>query len=409
MPQPSEALGLYIQRLKAWNRPEPPPLALLHRWERELKLRDADIRTVHQLALTHRRRGLDLLREGKPEFLAELREAVQLEPSDPDFLRGILKELSLYEFGGEDWERLLTHLFTRYLALVPDQASARAELERLFPRFRFRKPERQKAVLAITAGIALGLLLGGGGLTVVWFMVRGGSPPPQPALGSPPSVDWSGLELANLTVLERDFRSLSLGEEPWIVVRGRIAATGNGFSELALTLTLAATGDEDVRRLPFVLASPFQGPLREGESLPFLWAAPTPTDRPQTLAVVRVDRSTALLRPTEVPVEVPLDSGLMARIWPILQETAMGLLFAAVDVSIRNTTARPVRFLVLRGRWMASERELWAEERIVLRALDVPLRTGQVQPVRFRLQLPLDQVPEGDLTFRPEVVREERE
>jgi hypothetical protein len=407
MPESLDALGQYLQRLRSWKRVEPPPLALLHRWERELKLKDSDIRAVHQLALTHRRRAFDLLQEGRPEFLAELREALLLEPSDLTFLRHILIELSRHEYGGENWNTLLNQLFTRYILLSPNQEEAKSEVERLFPRFKFRK-KSHRTVYAIIAGMVLAFLIGGGGLTIAWFVIRGGGPALPVTQVRSPVVDWSGLNVEGLRVLNNSFQQITLGEDSWLVVRGRMVAEA-GFSELLLGLAVASSNEEELRRFQQVLVSSFTGPLRAGQSLPFRWVLPMAPDAPLVQSTVRVERSAPLIEPLPAIVkEFPIGQALTLASYPIQVERAHGVILALQDVHVRNTHSQPLRLLTLKLIWKVANTEVWQEIKQIIQPLDTPLEGGLSQPVRFRLNVPQQWVPEGDLQTEWEVLEEER-
>lgn len=403
-----DGLGEYLQRLRSWRRADAPPLALLHRWEKELGLKDADIRAVHRLALTHRRRAFDLLKEGKPEFLAELREAIQLEPSDVDFIRGIIIELSRYEYGGENWESLLNRLFTRYLFLSPNRQQAASELERLFPRFKFRTKKRRQA-LAIAAGILLGFLIGAGGLTIVWFALRGASVAPTVATAPPPTVDWSALSGSDPKLINPEFRRLNLGEDSWLVVRGRLAAEEVGLSELVLSLAVVTPYEEELRRFSQTLVSPFTPPLLPGQSLPFRWVIPLPPDVASAQSTVRIEKRSPLTQAVPPsPPEFPAGRALSLGPWPLRLQRTAGLVLGLQDLTVRNTDPKPLRILSLAVRWMADDQEFWSEEKTVLQALDTPLGPGQSQTVRFRLNVPASLVPEGTIRTTWEVIEEER-
>ncbi len=408
MAQSLDGLGEYLQRLRSWKRADPPPLALLHRWEKELGLKDADIRAVHRLALTHRHRAFELLKEGKPEFLAELREALQLEPVDGDFLRSIIVELARHEYGGENWEALLNRLFTRYLYLSPQRDEAAAELERLFPRFRFREKKHRHA-LAIAAGIALGFLIGGGGLTIAWFTLRGSAPPPPAASGLPPTVDWSALGGPGLKLDNPEFRRLTLGEDAWLVVRGRLVAEEPGLSELVLSLAVVSPNEDEVRRHHQTLVSPFTPPLLPGQSLPFRWVVSLVPEASSVQSTVRIEKRVPLaVAPPRPPPEFPAGRALSLAPWPLRLQRADGLVLGQADLSVRNTDQRPLRILTLGLRWKAAEQVFWSEEKTVLQAMDTPLGPGQVQTVRFRLNVPESLVPEGDIDTEWAVLEEER-
>lgn len=408
MAESLDGLGQYLHRLRSWRSVEPPPLALLHRWEKELGLKDADIRAVHQLALTHRRRGLDLLKEGKPEFVAELREALALEPSDASFLRHIIVELSRHEYGGENWNALLNRLFTRYVHLSPDPEAARVEIERLFPRFKFRKKETRTA-LAIAAGIAIAFLIGGGGLTIAWFALRGGGTPPPTAAARPPTVDWSGLQGGGLSLEDASFRQIPLGEDAFLVVRGRLTAREAPITELVIGLVAAIPGEDSLRRYENTLVSAFTPPLLPGQSVPFRWVIPTVPDAPAAQNSVRIEKLTLMsVPPPPPPPEFPAGRALAVGRWPIRVQRTDGLVYAVQDLSIRNTADAPLRLLTLALRWKAGDTDFWREEKPILQALDTPLGPSGVQTTRFRLLVPASVVPEGELHTEYEVLEEER-
>lgn len=402
----NDALSVYMQRLRDWPHVESPPLSLLHRWEKELKLRDSDIRQVHQIALAHRRRGFELLREGKADFLAELREAIQLEPADPDFLKMILVELARHEYGGENWDLLLNKLFVRYPACSPDSEKAREELERLFPRIKLRKDHRP--AVAIAAGIVLALLVSGTGLTIAWFALRQ-SPPPEVALTPPPGVDWSGLNNDNWDLVLPSFQRIDLGPDSWLVVQGRLSVTNNAWRELVLNLSVAEQAEGELRRFSLPLVSLSDPPFVPGQSLPFRWVIPVNPDATNVQAVIRVEKERYLeVQPRQDFHEEPAGNALSIAQILRKEETNDGQFYAIRDIRVRNAHTAPLKRLTLEAEWSAGGKVFWKETRQVLQPLDTPLPSGQTQAVRFYLKLSSALVPKGELDFQTSVVEEER-
>jgi len=403
----NDPLKLYIQHLRDWKPPHAPPPALLHRWERELKLKDADIRTVHQLAITHRRKGFDYLRDSKPEFVQELREAIQLEPSDQDFLRMILGELSRYELGGENWDKLLGLLFPRYISVCPDPVKAREELQNLFPRFKFRK-EKNNPILALVIGVFLAFVIGGGGLTIAWLALRG-HPGTTPNLEPFSAVDWAGLNNPNWEIVAPVFRRMDLDADSYFVIQGRIVAKTSAWSKLELSATLADSQEYDLRRFPLTVVSLLDPPLLPGQSLPFRWVIPISPDSSTVRTALRVETEDFLQESRSVAKpEYPAGVALMVEELNAIDESSGGRRYAVRDFEFRNTHSNPLRRLTLSLIWKAGEKQFWEEEKTVLASRDSPLPQGLSQSVRFRLNLPAEFVPEGVVNTELVVKEEER-